>query len=163
MYYVLFFWSSDFCPMFCVSFVRLMSPVWRQWVSEGLWDWHTHWAGDGGSLHNFSLLQFVNPLPSLWPGQHKQLNTRIQFKFILYLFYANSILQTTLLLKSTAIVHLLFVLLESICGGGCIFCKVWPLIPHLAQSEYSQLRRGGSISAQLPWSHDETTQEYSVL
>ena len=112
--------------MFWVSFVRMMSPVWRLWVSEGLWDWHTYRAGDGGgSLHNFSLLQFVSPPHPLWSGQ---LNTWVIF----YQLYANSILQTTLLLESTSIVHLLFVLLESICGGGCIFCKVWPLILHPA-------------------------------
>ena len=98
--------------MFWVSFVRMMSPVWRLWVSEGLWDWHTYRAGDGGSLHNFSLLQFVSPPPSLWSVPHNQLNTWVIF----YQLYANSILQTTLLLESTAIVHLLFVLLESICG-----------------------------------------------
>ena len=101
--------------MFWVSFVRLMSPVWRLWVSEGLWDWHTHWAGDGGSLHNFSLLQFVSPLLGLVSTNSSTL----------YQFYANSILQTTLLLKSTAIVHLLFVLLKNICR--CIMRRLYIL------------------------------------
>ena len=34
----------------------------------------THWAGDGGCLHNFSLLLTICVSPP-WSGQHKQLNT----------------------------------------------------------------------------------------
>ena len=129
-------------PFSTLIFWLKTSVPYFEWVLWGWWaqfedcelvkdyeiDTHTE-QGTGGAYTTFPCYNLCLPLPlPPWFCKHNQLNTWVIF----YQLYANSILQTTLLLESTAIVHLLFVLLESICGGGCIFCKVWPLILHPA-------------------------------